>query len=232
MLFLLFFSFSASAYTDCDCDLIKQGAGWENFNCIKSCNFEEDFNKHQDRFSQQCLSQKIMEKKVHKDQVKGIKLAFVLKNIQKELSQFEAQQEEPLKKKCPNCHFVSQTDTRVQFSSKKRIGTCPADKIKSKNYKVSFKDKKAKNSNSCREGLNKEFHSYINKILLGQNLEGKRLWKECPEGCSFQTYTKSRINIETCEGYLDMRVYCDHQVKKKYNILSRYQAYLQCKEPI
>ena len=364
LLFPLFvgsFSLPAFSSTNCDCELIKKGVGWENFNCIKSCNFEEDFNKYQEQFVQQCLTQNTrikqnsshqqnssqeknisqqsptakenlrpqkntaqqqkptaqqipsqqnssphktptqqqnpiqqkttqyqsnsaqknasqqqntktqeniaqqqnptpkqipshqqnptqqntsaqkpltqqqnptsqqnpFEKQIHKKQVKGFKMGFVISDIQKEFADFETQQEIPLKQTCPQCDFVSQTDIQVSFSSKKTIGQCPKDKIKSHNFSISFKEE-SQDTKSCRETLDKKFHSYVNKVVLGKSTEGQFLWKECPDGCSFEIYSQSRINVKTCTGYLDLRADCNHQRKKEYHISSQYKAYLQC----
>ena len=313
LLFPLFvgsFSLPAFSSTNCDCELIKKGVSWENFNCIKSCNFEEDFNKYQKQFVQQCLTQntrlkqnsshqqnssqqknisqqsptpqenltpqkntaqqqnptaqksrsqksssqqkiptqqipsqqnptqqqissqqKTFEKQIHKQKIKGFKMGFVIRNIQKEFADFETQQEIPLKKTCPHCDFVSQTDIQVRFSSKEPIGQCPKDNIKSQNFTATFTEP-IKDTKFCRETLDKKFHSYVNKVVLGKSTEGQFLWKECPDGCSFEIYSQSRINVKTCTGYLELRADCDHQRKKEYHISSQYKAYLQCPAPM
>ena len=230
MLFIILF-FSSLSYADCDCRSIKEGLSWEDFNCIKSCKFEEDFSKRQALLLNQCLDKKNIKKSLDKKKVNLLELRFVLAKITNQFENFETAQEQILKQKCPKCHFVSQTYTKVRFNSKKRIASCPLDRIKSKKYSVSFKEE-ITNNKLCRESLNKKFQSYVNGIVLGKSSEGKKLWKECPVGCSFQTSSKSRINTESCRGYLDLVVYCDHRVKKLYNIQSQYKAYLQCTELI
>lgn len=109
------------------------------------------------------------------------------------------------------------------------------------------KNMAVKNSSTCvKENINlmnAYINNYVKALLAGKEADilkkdgidfSKKIWTDCPTGCSFAINYVKNINSNQCSGDLNIVVGCTHRKKTKwtgnplYNIAIEYKGDVKC----
>lgn len=115
---------------------------------------------------------------------------------------------------------------------------CAKQYLKTHKYshriKVEFGENKVCEKEQVKE-INKNANKYVDSIIGENDNElSRKLWSECPNGCSFTVNRITKINKSGCYGDVDLKVICTHKRKTNwarnpvYNISVDYKGDIQC----
>ena len=113
---------------------------------------------------------------------------------------------------------------------------CCALKHLSKTYRYKTKiragaGKKKTCGEDQMEEINKKAESYMDRIIGKRN---KKLWTECPKGCSFHIIDRSKFNDKDCSRDINLEVICTHKRDSDwigdpiYKLFITYEGDIKC----
>ena len=227
----------AQSNSICDCERIKRELKCDNPDCIKICNLESFFNQINLQLNKQCLKSEEINKKFKKKKISAMHLESFSQKVIEHIKKLEADEKQTLEKNCPDCGLVSKISADIDPILPKK--TCPQQYLKVHSYSQA-KKLSLKNERDCGETEKKKlieaFTDYSEEIIRGKTEASKKLWNECPDGCSFDISYVIQINEEDCSGNINLNIACTHRVKKSfwnipiYNVSIDYEGVLKCAE--
>ena len=224
--------------THCPCEKIIEEKKCENPDCIEICNLQNFFNEIDQLLITQCLEKGVQKKNFSQTETPITDFERLLASSIKKIENIKAENKKILEKNCPECNLFPKIE--AQFKSIYTKETCKKEYLKTHSYKWKYQIK-LKASATCKKKhktkIQKSIQNWINNTLREKNNKrSKKLWKECPENCSFNVHYVSQINEEDCSGDLDLKVDCTHQTDTTflsipmYDMLITYKENLKCKE--
>lgn len=225
---------SSSANSTCPCEEIRRTKICENPDCIKICNLQNLFHEINRTMANKCLK----DNKQYDFNYESILLSGLeplIKNIKIRIQEIEKENNKKLQDTCPNCHLnrVIKTD----FPPHQKSKNCPEKYLKTYTYTKSLRSKNpGKCGNTERTKLHDQFDQFTNNIVRSEDSspEAQKLWKACPDPCSFYISSVTQMDTEKCAGKIKLNVHCTHEVKRNfldipfYDVKINYKGVPQC----
>ncbi len=240
LFFLAFFSIQIGAEStleQCPCDQIKAEKKCSNPDCISICGLQDFFDQLQGKTIEQCLEGGVVEKSFSMDEADMWEDGGpFLEKSKKEIDKIEKLNKKQVKANCPNCHLLPEITIHAEpFQEEK---DCPSKYIKTHEYKTTKKlPVKTDCSMEHKNKMYEYFQNFVESVVEKNESEhAKKLWRACPDPCSFDMNYVIQVNEGICQGNLTLKVLCTHSYDTTwvgvpyYNLFVGYKADLQCKE--
>lgn len=237
--FLLFSSTyseaEATKYTMCNCEEIEKTKKCEDPKCIPICEISTAIEAAGKVAAKKCMEKGIDGKSFSIKKTIITKLEDFLHKSEEEIKKAEEKHKKILKEHCPECALHPQTN--VSFVPIIKKETCEKKHLKTHDHKVRAV-LNLTHSKKCTKQhitqINHDFQGYVEGILRKNKKPfSKKIYKECPDGCSFDVTYIVTTNEEKCLGDLELKVACTHQTKKSwfvpvYDISLNYEGNVKC----
>lgn len=226
--------------THCPCDEIKQTQKCTGDpNCIKICILENSLTGLNEMAINQCLEDYSEEKTYSLKDTPASEFEDFLKEVKKKMAEREELQKKELNDNCPDCGLVSSIQA-VFDPTKQPDKNCAEEYLRPHRYnkgtRIELQEGEAC-ADTQKEKIYKYFQDYISNIISGEDESelSKKLWKDCPDPCSFAPVYTIKINPANCSGVLNLVVHCTHRVEREwfvpvYDMSITHKGEIQCQE--
>ena len=239
MKIILFFCFlaSLSSYSFksfanvCDCKKIRKTGECNNPNCAQICDFQLSLNEINRGLVEKCLKKEKWDFGLNKKKVSAASIESITQQVQKRIEEIQKEGEKRIQDNCPNCQLIPEISALFKVNPPKK--NCPEPYLKTHKYENS-KIFDLKNKVCDEVQVFKYFEKYVRHVVSGDSEISKKLWKDCPDPCSFQVNYTVKIDEKKCDGEIDLKVGCTHKVEKGlfgipiYDMNFRYTGDLKC----
>ena len=217
----------------CDCEKIKQTGECSNPNCITLCGFQTSLEEISSNLAKKCLGEDNLIFSFSKTNVSAKDIKNVSATAKQKIEMIEKSSKNNLIENCPQCDLDSEISAHYKVVSPEK--NCPEPYLKDYHYKNVIKQDK-KNGACEEDKIFSQFGLYVKDLVSGGSEVSKKLWKACPDPCSFDVSYVTKIDEVKCEGAVNVKIGCTHRVRKSfwgipiYNVQIDYKGGLQCKE--
>ena len=166
-----------------------------------------------------------------KEELSATSISALTKQTKEKIELIQSASKKQVAKNCPGCELNPEISARFKVNPPKK--NCPQQYLKTHSYKSSKKI--GLQNGLCREDQIFSYsQKYMKDIISGDSEISKKLWKDCPDPCSFDVSYSVRIDEKLCQGDVDVRIDCTHRVEKsffgvpEYDVSIKYTGRLKC----
>lgn len=226
-------SFSESSANPCPCAKIKAERKCGNPDCVEICGLQSLFKEISEQAEEQCLKEGLKDKTFVLNEAKITAFEDFLEESKEKIKEIEEKNQKNMDDSCPDCHL--NTELELDFDPLQSEKNCDEEYIKTHKYSHSKKLESETCGQEQETKLHAYFQEYVESIIGGENNSemAKKLWKDCPDPCSFDINYSLRTDKKNCSGDINLKVKCTHRVEKSwlipvYNISITYKGVPKC----